>query len=563
MTTGTRPPHGLALAIITVQILCAPAGARPQGVVLNEIYYDHEGSDEGWEFVELYNGGPSAADISGLRIERIDGSTGAAEAVWTAPEGTLLVPGDILLVAGEHRVADGAHILAGALQNGPDAVRITADGVVLDLVGYGEDLPPGLFEAFPCEDVEAGRSLSRSPDGADSQDNRADLVPAPPTPGWRNFHDIDLALDLGGGSTLCCEGEGLSLIFRLGNEGLDRFAGAVSLELSSSGEPGRPQASSSACIDLMPGESCTVPLRTYLPVSGPVRVTLDSVLDENPRNDTVGVDVRLSPGDVLVNEVMYRPDGGGEWVELFNRGDLEIDLSGWSLSDRRGTSCSFPDGTTIASRGYVLAAEDPSAMALLEAPGCLVTGTIGGWPRLNDGDGRGTGDVIVLTCMDGVVSERVSYPSMPDLERGRSVERISDVICSNSGGSIWLRCQDPSGSTPGGPNSVSVAVPFPRSGTASPNPFAPCGGEATRISAPVRAGEVSARGSIWDLDGRTVRRLPCESGGAPVYTALWDGKEEDGRPVRSGLYICVVEFVTKGGRVCRREKICIAAGCGD
>jgi hypothetical protein len=37
--------------------------------------------------------------------------------------------------------------------------------------------------------------------------------------------------------------------------------------------------------------------------------------------------------DVVINEVMSRPEGGPDWVELFNAGSTPVDISGWYLSD--------------------------------------------------------------------------------------------------------------------------------------------------------------------------------------------------------------------------------------
>ena len=45
-----------------------------------------------------------------------------------------------------------------------------------------------------------------------------------------------------------------------------------------------------------------------------------------------------------------------DWVELFNRTDSPIDLTGMSLSDKvdNPTKWQFPDGTEIAANGYLI-----------------------------------------------------------------------------------------------------------------------------------------------------------------------------------------------------------------
>ena len=44
----------------------------------------------------------------------------------------------------------------------------------------------------------------------------------------------------------------------------------------------------------------------------------------------------LSPGNVVVNEINYNSSDNfnpGDWIELYNSGDLDLDLSGWVFKD--------------------------------------------------------------------------------------------------------------------------------------------------------------------------------------------------------------------------------------
>lgn len=73
---------------------------------------------------------------------------------------------------------------------------------------------------------------------------------------------------------------------------------------------------------------------------------------------------------IVINEIMYKqrlvsqsplvesPEG---WVELYNRSDAPVDLSGWKLSD--GIQFTFPAGTVLASNGYLVVAKNASALA--------------------------------------------------------------------------------------------------------------------------------------------------------------------------------------------------------
>ena len=66
---------------------------------------------------------------------------------------------------------------------------------------------------------------------------------------------------------------------------------------------------------------------------------------------------------VVINEAFVNPDGadgGFEWVELYNAGDVEADLSGWQIQG--GTSSlsvdhTFDDGFTMAPKSFLLIGE--------------------------------------------------------------------------------------------------------------------------------------------------------------------------------------------------------------
>jgi hypothetical protein len=67
--------------------------------------------------------------------------------------------------------------------------------------------------------------------------------------------------------------------------------------------------------------------------------------------------------------------------------------------------------------------------------------------------------------------------------------------------------------------------------SATPNPFNPV--TEIRCELPV-AGRVSL--AVYDLGGRTVRRLLDEARAAGTFAVLWDGRDGSGRPLPSGVY---------------------------
>ena len=67
---------------------------------------------------------------------------------------------------------------------------------------------------------------------------------------------------------------------------------------------------------------------------------------------------------VVFNEIMYHPaadEAAMEWVELHNQNSVDVDLSGWRLSD--AVDYVFPNGTVIKGGGYLVIASSPASLA--------------------------------------------------------------------------------------------------------------------------------------------------------------------------------------------------------
>lgn len=74
----------------------------------------------------------------------------------------------------------------------------------------------------------------------------------------------------------------------------------------------------------------------------------------------------LRQTNVVINEIMYDPPASaskGEFVELFNRGLAEADLTGWEFQE--GIGFKFPVGTKIPAGGFLVVAKDVEWMRAL------------------------------------------------------------------------------------------------------------------------------------------------------------------------------------------------------
>ena len=166
----------------------------PVELVINEIDYDTPGSSDTAEFVEILNPGASAVDLSGYRIELVDGSGGEAYATYTGSgqlgAGKYFVIGDTAVIQPDPPLPVGTVTLAldsKGLQQGPDIVRIVkiATEKVMDAVQY-EGRANGAGEGASAPSDTDVKSIGRCPNGSDTNDNGADFVTMAPTPGKTN-----------------------------------------------------------------------------------------------------------------------------------------------------------------------------------------------------------------------------------------------------------------------------------------------------------------------------------------------------------------------------------------
>ncbi|PZR07666.1 MAG: hypothetical protein DI536_26520 [Archangium gephyra] len=183
------------------------------GLVINEINYDSVGDDSSAdEFIEIFNGSGVTQSLADRSVVLVNGSTstsGASYRTIDLSSAGSLSPGEYLVIVGSTTtavVASGAKIVqtaaqaGGWIQNGPsDAVVLVATSTlqVLDAVSYEGSTnwvsTAGTVNAYEtagstaAESNSVADSLSRLPNGIDSDDNTTDFVlTTSPTPGAAN-----------------------------------------------------------------------------------------------------------------------------------------------------------------------------------------------------------------------------------------------------------------------------------------------------------------------------------------------------------------------------------------
>ena len=172
----------------------APVFAVSTTLVINEVDYDQPSTDTA-EFLELKNVGAAPIDLDPYTIELVNGATTSAYVTVQLPAFSL-APGSVYVVCGNATLTANCNLDTtpdqDLIQNGaPDAIGLRLGVDLVDAVSY-EGLVPGFTEGTtaPTDTAAAApapaESISRCPDGADTDDNGADFDLRPITPGASN-----------------------------------------------------------------------------------------------------------------------------------------------------------------------------------------------------------------------------------------------------------------------------------------------------------------------------------------------------------------------------------------
>ena len=566
-----------ATLLCTAFLACRAAAQDGTPIVVNEILYDQ--TDTRTEFFELLNRSDEAVDLQTFAF-----SDDRQNPKPIIDERRLLAPGAfIVLVDDEEQFAarfPDVDLIApprwDGLNNGGDGVLLYRNDIVIERVDYK-----------PSWGGDDGISLERiDPFGpADQAANfGSSTAPAGATPGAPNSL---FAPDTAPPALLFAEEQTPTVLRVFFDEPLRASTvTAAAFELM---DGRRPQATSpragGAEVDL----TFDTPLAgTSLSVTG---------LSDRAGNAIDRASLRIAyqpkPGAVAINEIMFDPladdfdnrPNQPEYVELLNTGSRPLTLRSAYWTDRpdedgaadtlrlgnrfvalspNGFAVAFaqPDDVTSPAEQSTLAQAFPNTdfsadgVALLPVPrrslGLLNAGAL---IRLHStsGDTLGTVQYTPDWHAEGLVETK-----------GVALERISPQTPAQDAQS-WTSSVAPAGGTPGYPNSVFVTAPppgLPSRLVAAPSPFSPDGDgldDATRLQYSLQADASLVRVRIYDARGRQVYedegRLAGRNG-----ALIWDGRGTDGRTLRLGIYVILLEAVdAEGGRVeTLRETVVLA-----
>lgn len=311
------------------------------------------------------------------------------------------------------------------------------------------------------------------------------------------------------------------------------------------------------------GQVYTVTLTNVTDCSGNVISSINSV--------DVAIPEAHLEGDLVINEVLFNPyTGGVDFVELYNRSNRSIDLSTWKFANRE--------------MGDLANVEAISEELLVILPGEIMAFTenrqniyefyplsrrsqikaIVDLPTYADDEGH-----VILMDNAGAIHDEFYYQKdyhfdLISDQNGVSLERIDYDRLTNDPTNWHSAASNVGFATPGYENSQLQ----PANGTGDafslePDVFSPDNDgfqDVLNITYSLEQPGSAANITIYDSDGRLVRRLVRNQLLSTKGTLSWDGIRDDGRKARIGVHILLIELIQSNGETSSTKKSCVLGG---
>jgi len=123
--------------------------------------------------------------------------------------------------------------------------------------------------------------------------------------------------------------------------------------------------------------------------------TVTTSIPTSTKNTVSRSESKVYPQNIFINEVLPSPEGSdakNEWIEIFNGNNFEVDISNWKIQDTIGniTTYSFPEGTKIKAKGFLVLARPQTKITL-----------------------QNSGDTLNLIQPDGIIIDTITYRKAP------------------------------------------------------------------------------------------------------------------------------------------------------
>ncbi len=241
---------------------------------------------------------------------------------------------------------------------------------------------------------------------------------------------------------------------------------------------------------------------------------------------------------VVINEINYNStenDDAGDWVEIYNWGRFDLDISGWIFKDNDDKhEFIIPANTILKSNEYLVFCKSESKFN-------TVYGSVKNYIGEFDFGISSADDAARLFDDNGQLVDEVIFGSQlpwPEEPNGSGVTlELQHYLQDNSTAEAWKSSLDNLG-TPGAVNSVTTNSNFivdnilKKQLKVYPNPF----NTETHIQIE-NAGFDQIKMQIYSLDGRMVyNKISMDN------EFIWRGRNNSEQKLQPGIYICKVQL---------------------
>ncbi|MGD8781883.1 MAG: lamin tail domain-containing protein [Ignavibacteria bacterium] len=265
--------------------------------------------------------------------------------------------------------------------------------------------------------------------------------------------------------------------------------------------------------------------------------------------NTVSNITAYSRDQIIINEIMFEPgEDNTEFIEIYNNSDDYIELGGFNLIDDKN------EATQLSPFLYSL---PPKGFFILSCDSCLFNN----YPDVNENEINITNtsslglsndeDVILIKDFFGNTIDSLKYNTGWHNRnilntKNRSLERLNPNLSANDA-SNWSTSVASAGATPCEKNSIFIEQEISESKISiSPNPFSPDNDgfeDFTSINYSLSKPIAQVRIKIFDSKGRLVRTLSNNQPVGSTGSIIFDGLNDDGNPLKLGIYILYMEVV--------------------
>jgi hypothetical protein len=253
---------------------------------------------------------------------------------------------------------------------------------------------------------------------------------------------------------------------------------------------------------------------------------------------------------LAVNEIMFEPGSdNNQFVEIYNARDDSVNLAHYSMvSGNFEVPVRLTEMYLPPNKYYILSA-DTLLYAKYNLDDYLYKSEREIEFELPKSEG-----FIVLKNLEGTVADSVYYSKSFHKKnistKNRSLERIKPTIKAIDY-SNWSSSASPEGGTPGRVNSINMeSKVFNGKINISPNPFSPDNDgyeDFTEISYDLSNPAANIVLRIFDNTGRIVRTINTGRPSPAQGSIIYDGLDDNGKPLRIGIYILLLEASGNNG----------------